>query len=173
MRNVESKFRCADHDRVASVAIGMGARDEGVLHQRDQFFAVTRGRLKLRTFADGSSELISYDRGDTPEMRSSEYSLHRASDAGTLDEVLNRALARAGTLEKTRHLLLLRHTRIHLDTVAGLGRFIELETVVDEQTDADAEREHDEIVRDLGLSGVERIAVGYVDLQGNLERTTS
>ena len=46
MRNIESKFRCADHERVASRALEMGARDEGLLRQRDQFFAVPRGRLK-------------------------------------------------------------------------------------------------------------------------------
>jgi predicted adenylyl cyclase CyaB len=164
MRNIESKFRCADHERVASRALEMGARDEGLLHQRDQFFAVPHGRLKLRTFADGPCELISYDRDDTPEMRSSEYSLHRADDAATLEEVLSRALARTGTLEKTRHLLIHRNTRIHLDDVVGLGRFVELETVVHDETDAEAEREHEEIVRALGLSDAERIAVGYIDL---------
>jgi predicted adenylyl cyclase CyaB len=161
---VESKFRSGDHELVASLALDMGARDEGLMRQRDQFFAVPRGRLKLRTFADGGSELISYDRVDIPEMRSSDYSLHRTNDGAALAEVLSRALARTGTLEKTRRLLLHRNTRIHLDDVVGLGRFIELETMIHEQTDAEAEREHDEIVQALGLADAERIAVGYVDL---------
>lgn len=173
VRNIESKFRCADHVRVASRALEMGARNEGLLRQRDQFFAVSRGRLKLRSFADGRCELISYDRDDAPEARTSEYSLHRADDAATLEEVLSRALVRAGTLEKTRHLLIHRNTRIHLDDVVGLGRFVELETVLHDQTEGEAEREHEEIIRGLGLSDAERIAVGYIDLlnRGDLTRS--
>jgi predicted adenylyl cyclase CyaB len=170
---VESKFRCADHERVACLALDLGALDEGLLRQRDQFFAVPRGRLKLRTFADGGSELISYDRDNVTEMRSSDYALHRTSDGAALEEVLSRALPRRGILEKRRRLLIHRHTRIHLDDVVGLGRFIELETVIREQSDADAESEHDEIVHALGLSDAERIAVGYIDLldQGEPIRT--
>jgi predicted adenylyl cyclase CyaB len=164
VRNVESKFRCADHERIASRAISLGARDEGFLHQHDQFFSVPRGRLKLRTFKDGQSELISYDRDDIPEARASEYSVHRTSDAATLGDVLSRALARTGTLEKTRHLLIYRMTRVHLDDVVGLGRFVELETVIQDQTEAEATGEHDDVVGALGLADAERIPVGYIDL---------
>jgi predicted adenylyl cyclase CyaB len=144
--------------------MAMGARDEGLLHQHDQFFAVPHGRLKLRMLVGGRSELISYDRDDVREARASEYSLYAAGDAGTLDEVLSRVLVRAGSLTKTRRLLIHKNTRIHLDNVVGLGRFIELETVVQGQNDREAEDEHGEIVRALGLSDAERIAVGYVDL---------
>jgi predicted adenylyl cyclase CyaB len=90
-----------------------------------------------------------------------------------LEAVLSRALARTGTLEKTRRLLIHRNTRIHLDDVAGLGRFVELETVVRDHTDAEAEREHDAIVRSLGLSDAERIAVGYIDLLNRGDATGS
>ena len=37
------------------------------------------------------------------------------------------------------------------------------------QTEAEAEREHEEIVRALGLGEVERISVGYVDLLNHVE----
>jgi len=164
VRNIESKFRCADHELIASRAISLGARDAGLLHQHDQFFAVPRGRLKLRTFREGHSELIAYDRDDIPEARASEYSMHRTGDPGALDEVLSRALARTRTVEKTRRLMIYRMTRIHLDDVVGLGRFVELETVAEGQTEADAAGEHDHVVSALGLADAERISVGYVDL---------
>jgi adenylate cyclase class IV len=164
VRNIESKFRCSDHERIASRAISLGARDAGFLYQHDQFFGVPRGRLKLRTFRDGQIELISYDRDDIPEARASEYSTHCTGDPGTLEEVLTRALARTGTVEKTRHLLICRMTRIHLDDVVGLGRFVELETVIKDQTEIDAAGEHDDVVSALGLADAERISVGYVDL---------
>jgi adenylate cyclase class IV len=57
--------------------------------------------------------------------------------------------------------------------VVGLGRFVELETVVHDQTDAEAEREHEAIVRALGLSDAEQIAVGYIDLLNRSDMTGS
>jgi adenylate cyclase class IV len=165
MRNVESKFRHADHQRVLERALEAGASDAGLLHQRDQFYVVPRGRLKLRTIEGSGSELIAYEREDIPGTRASEYGRYATLDPTSLADVIERALPRAGVLEKQRHLLLLRNTRIHLDDVVGLGRFVELETVIGTQSDADAEREHLEVIEVLGLGDAERIAVGYVDLQ--------
>ncbi len=164
MRNIESKFRYADHELVLARALEAGARDEGFLHQRDQFYGVSKGRLKLRTIDGATSELLAYDREDRPEARASDYGRYATSDPTSLADVLERALPRTDVVEKTRHLLLLRHTRIHLDDVLGLGRFLELETVIIEQSDDDAVAEHDEVITTLGLGGAQRIAVGYVDL---------
>jgi adenylate cyclase class IV len=164
VRNIESKFRCLDHEAVLARAVRAGASDEGWLHQRDQFYEVPRGRLKLRTIEGSGSELIAYEREDIPGTRASEYGRYVTSDPTSLADVLERALPRAGVLEKTRHLLILHNTRIHLDDVVGLGRFVELETVIGTQSDADAEREHLDVITVLGLGHAERIAVGYVDL---------
>jgi adenylate cyclase class IV len=164
VRNIESKFRCLDHEAVLAHALGAGASDEGFLHQRDQFYAVSRGRLKLRTIEGAGSELIAYEREDTPATRASEFGRCATTDPTSLADVLERALPRAGVIEKTRHLLILRNTRIHLDDVVGLGRFVELETVIDTRSDADAEREHHEVISLLGLGDAERIAAAYVDL---------
>jgi adenylate cyclase class IV len=164
MRNVESKFRYADHDAVAALALAAGATDEGLLHQHDEFYEVSRGRLKFRTIEGRGSELIAYEREDTPATRASEYGRYVTQDPTSLADVLERALPRNGVVEKTRHLLILRSTRIHLDDVVGLGRFVELETVIGTQSDADAEREHLDVLELLGLGDAERIAVGYVDL---------
>jgi len=165
VRNIESKFRIADHERVLSRALDAGARDDGFLRQRDQFYGVPKGRLKLRTINGVESELIAYDREDTPESRASDYGRYTTSDPTSLADVLDRALPRTDVVAKTRHLLILRNTRIHLDEVVGLGRFVELETVIGTQSEDDATREHDEVITTLGLGGAERIAVGYVDLR--------
>lgn len=164
MRNIESKFRFSDHESVLARGQAAGARDEGFLRQHDQFFAVPKGRLKLRTINGTTSELIAYDREDTHAARPSEYGRHATSDPASLADVLERALTRTDVVEKSRHLLILRNTRIHLDDVVGLGRFVELETVISEQSDDAAVREHDDVITTLGLGGAERIAVGYVDL---------
>ncbi len=145
-------------------ALEAGARDEGLLVQSDQFYDVSKGRLKLRTIAGAHSELIAYDRADAAAARASDYGLYPAGDGALLDEVLGRALERSGRLEKTRHLLILRNTRIHLDDVVGLGRFVELETVILDQSESDAVAEHEEVITVLGLDDAERIAVAYMDL---------
>lgn len=164
MRQVESKLRWSDHEVVLARALGAGARDKGLLLQRDQFYGVSKGRLKLRTIAGVRSELIAYDREETASARASDYGLYPTGGATLLDEVLGRALVRTGLLEKTRHLLILRNTRIHLDDVVGLGRFVELETVIQDQSESDAVAEHHEVITVLGLGDAERIAGGYMDL---------
>ncbi len=164
MRNLESKFRYADHEAVVRRAVDAGALDEGLLQQRDQFYVVPHGRLKLRTFGDGRGELIAYDRADVAHARVSDYSIYRTANASSVDDILGRALGRAGSVEKRRHLLLLRHTRIHLDEVAELGRFVELETVADDISDSEAEEEHSDVVGLLHLVDAARIDVAYVDL---------
>src|SRR5579862_6792344 len=114
MRNVESKFRYADHEAVLARALAAGASDEGFLRQSDQFFEVPKGRLKLRTINNTTSELIAYNREDTPASRVSDYGRSTTTDPTSLADVLGRALQRTDVVEKTRHLLLLRNTRIHL-----------------------------------------------------------
>jgi adenylate cyclase class IV len=170
VRNVESKFRYSDHAVVLRRALDAGARDEGLLQQRDQFYLVPQGRLKLRTFGDGRGELIAYDREDVARARVSDYSIYTTGDPLSLAELLGRALPRAGSVEKRRHLLILRHTRIHLDDVVGLGRFVELETVADGITEGEPEEEHTNVVGLLDLVDAARIDVAYVDLMTSDQR---
>lgn len=164
MRNIESKFRCTDHDTVLQRALASGATDKGFLQQIDQFYDVPKGRLKLRTVNGAQCELIAYERENTTEPRASDYARYATQDPTSLAAVLERALSRTGVVEKARHLLILRNTRIHLDDVVGLGRFVELETVISKQSEIDAAAEHQEVITALGLGGAERIAVAYLDL---------
>ncbi len=74
-RNVEIKARV--EDMAALVARVEDVADSGptVLRQEDTFFPSPKGRLKLRRFADGTGELIFYQRPDTsePEKNGSEF----------------------------------------------------------------------------------------------------
>lgn len=164
MRNIELKWRCADLERVRRAAHELGARDAGLIHQDDTFFSAPKGRLKLRDFGNGTGELIAYVRADTAEARASDYQISGTSQPGTLRTVLRYALGEAGRVVKRRHLFLFEHTRIHLDEVEGLGTFVELETVVSEQSEELAREELDRITRALGLDAEERLAPAYVDL---------
>jgi len=164
MRNLEVKARCPDLEAARARAERLGARAAGAFRQRDTFFAAPLGRLKLRVVDDGGAELIAYRRADASRAHASEYLIYRSGDAPALHATLAHALGAAGVVEKRRCLYLYGHTRIHLDEVCGLGTFVELETVLDGQPEAEARAELESVVAALGLRTGDFVAGAYVDL---------
>ena len=134
-RNVELKATDADPARSLAICRELGAEDRGVLRQRDTYFRVPSGRLKLREQDPGGASLIQYDRVDAAEARESRYRLVPVSDAVETRAALEAALGTLAVVEKERHLLMWHGVRIHLDDVVGLGSFIELEGVADDGSD--------------------------------------
>lgn len=163
-RNIELKSRCEDIGAVTRAAEKLGARDMGVLHQRDTFFEAPKARLKLRELGDGTAELISYRRPDSVEARGSDYLIARIANPAELLAVLEHALGSTATVTKQRRLFLHANTRIHLDEVEGLGSFVELETVLSGQTDEQALAELAQVVSALALDDEDRVAIPYVEL---------
>ena len=74
-RNIELKASDPDPERSLAVVLGLGARDRGVLQQRDTYFRVEKGRLKLREEEPGGATFVQYDRVDADEARESRYRL--------------------------------------------------------------------------------------------------
>jgi homotetrameric cytidine deaminase len=140
-RNVELKALDPDPVRSLAACRELGAEDHGVLRQRDTYFRTRSGRLKLREEEPGGATLIQYDRPDEASARESRYRLTRVDDPRVLRASLDAALGTLVVVEKERHLLLWEGVRIHLDTVAGLGAFVELEGVAPPDSDLSAERE--------------------------------
>src|SRR3990170_6785187 len=140
MRNLEFKARLADPGAMLAQARRLGADLWGDLRQTDTYFAVARGRLKLRETVGFQAELIFYERDEVSEARPSDYSVVAFKDAGDLREALSRALGVVAVVRKRRTLLLLDTTRIHLDNVEGLGSFIEIEVPVSGEGQSAAER---------------------------------
>ena len=128
-RNIELKARDLDPEQTLATCRGISAADEGKLWQRDTYFAVPRGGLKLREQRPGQSHLIHFERADSPEERESRYRIAPVEDGEALLLALEAALGTRGAVEKSRHLFLWKSVRIHLDEVSELGCFIELEAV--------------------------------------------
>jgi homotetrameric cytidine deaminase len=163
-RNVELKATDPDPARSLQIALELGAEDRGVLVQRDTYFRVPEGRLKLREQEPGGAALIQYAREDRPEARTSRYRITPVEDPDTLRRSLEEALGTLVVVDKERRLLLWEGVRIHLDTVQGLGSFLELEGVAPE--DSDLAREHDRVAqlsRALGLDESRILADSYSD----------
>ena len=103
----------------------------GELVQRDTYFGVARGRLKLREDLErATGELILHLRPDESGLRSSSHRRLPVPDpAASLSAA--RGGARAyGIVTKRRRARPHRNVRIHLDDVEGLGSFVELESVL-------------------------------------------
>lgn len=164
-RNIEIKARIQSVEALLSRARAVAGGEPELIAQDDTFFNVPHGRLKLREFADGSAELIHYHRPDRGDAKASDYVRVPVPDAAALRDALARGLGLRGRLKKQRWLLQAAHTRIHLDRVAGLGDFMELEVVLqDGQSDADGAAVAEALMQALGLAGAERVAGAYLDL---------
>jgi adenylate cyclase class IV len=161
-RNVELKAVDPNPERSVAVALELGAEDRGVLRQRDTYFRARTGRLKLREEEPGGATLIQYDRPDAAEARESRYSLVPAPDPDGLREALDAALGTLVVVDKERRLLLWEGVRIHLDTVDGLGSFVELEGVAPPESDLSTEHDRVEHLR-VALGIEEVVTDSYSD----------
>lgn len=134
-RNIELKAIDVDPARSLEICQALGARDEGVLWQRDTYFNVRVGGLKLREQNPGQPHLIQFERADEPQQRESRYRIIDIGDAEVLRSALGSAIGVTATVTKRRHLLVWRSVRIHLDDVENLGTYIELEAVAPAESD--------------------------------------
>lgn len=139
-RNVELKAVDCDPSRSLAICRSLQAEDRGVIHQRDTYFDVRSGRLKLREETPGRPHLIHYERSTGAGARPSEYRIVEFQQAAELRALLAAALGVRSLVMKRRRLFLWRGVRIHLDDVDGLGHFIELEAVA--RADSDLATEH-------------------------------
>jgi len=140
-RNVELKALDPDPAATLERALALGAAEHGVLEQRDTYFRVPEGRLKLREESPGGAHLIAYARPDDPAVRVSEYRIAPVEDGSALRDVLAVALGVRAVVAKRRRLLLWADVRIHLDAVEGLPPHLELEAVAPAGSDLGAEAE--------------------------------
>ena len=173
-RNLEIKVECREvglsdvRQRLARRGVELSSR----LRQVDTYFRVPHGRLKLREILDydhpagARAELIGYVRPDEAASRWSTYHVTAigVGEVASLLASLEATLGKLVRVAKRRDVAILDTTRIHLDEVEGLGAFIELETVIEGQSEAEATAEHRRIVAELGLDRWAPISGSYSDL---------
>jgi predicted adenylyl cyclase CyaB len=167
-RNVEIKARVRDLAALRKRVVEVSASGPELLVQRDTFYTVLQGRLKLREFGDGTAELIYYERPDKAGPKTSKYTRAQISDAASTHEALGQVLETKAVVAKQREVFLAGTTRIHLDEVDGLGTFVELEVeLTEDETDSDGERMASVLMEQLGVRQGDLIEQAYVDLLGN------
>ncbi len=164
MFNLEAKFRLPDHAAARAAAIAIGYQPEAVLNQRDTFFVVATGKLKLRE-EDHRSYLIGYGRVERDGLQLSEYQMVPVPDPIAMRNLLAGTLGVLATVTKRRTLLLCRNVRLHLDEVEGLGLLGEIEAVVPDGGDPEAERRFvDQTLAALGVAKDQLIEGSYFEM---------
>jgi predicted adenylyl cyclase CyaB len=170
LANIEIKARYPDLDEAARIAVSLGAVDHAPRRQRDLYYRVPRGRLKLRQTDTAPDELVLYLRPDAPGPRRADYQVIPVPGESRTEELLETILGLEVIVEKTRRLFLLDTTRIHLDEVTGLGRFIEFEAVHphgDTAAATAARKSVDHLIRTFNIPPANLIPHSYRELTLN------
>jgi predicted adenylyl cyclase CyaB len=164
VRNLEAKFRLANHADAEVRATELGYRRRAILNQRDTFFRVANGKLKLRE-ENGGAVLIYYRRDESGPLMLSNYEIVPVVDPPRTLRMLTDALGTIAVVEKVRTLMMRDNVRLHLDRVARLGEFGEIEAVIEDGDDPERSRGAvDEILAALGVPQSGLIDVSYFEM---------
>lgn len=184
MYEVELKVR-ADHQQVREHLEELDATPAGTVHQEDTYFdapgrnfAETDEALRIRRERRDSTESVSLTyKGPLVERRSKtrEEAETRVDDGTALASILEGlGYEPAATVEKERTRFGVDGCTVTLDSVAGLGEFVEVETETEQEVGADSSEAEAELaavrgevtaVMDrLGLDPDEQIQTSYLGL---------
>jgi predicted adenylyl cyclase CyaB len=160
-RNLELKIKLDSFEPLIEQLSNINASDAGILNQKDVYYEIENGLLKLR-IQNGEYLLIKYNRDESGNDRWSDYDILKL-EGDNVEEYLKDMFKIETTVVKERKLYLYKDTRIHLDKVNNLGLFLELETVVTTSVEY-AKELFDEMVEILQLDTSGQLLKSYRDL---------
>lgn len=158
--NLELKIKVESHTKLINALRRINAEKKRILQQKDIYYNIKKGLLKLRIEGNNFT-LIKYLRNEKGK-RWSKYELLRLEGKNP-EKYLNDVFDVDTIVEKKRILYLYKNTRIHLDEVKRLGKFLELETLL-VSTRKDAEIRFKEIIKLLNLNLSNQIRKSYKSL---------
>ena len=165
MKNIELKIYFDDFRKITPLLRKMKAKNNGKLHQVDIYYNCKNGRLKARSIDNKKFEIISYQRPDKNGTKTSSYQVSniKPTKFKKVKSDLDNKFGEKVIVKKQRTLWIYKHTRIHLDKVYGLGKFLELETVVKKINLEQAKKEYNELARQLKVSKYKKYNKSYSD----------
>ncbi len=101
---------------------------KGIDYQKDTYFNVEKGRLKLR---EGNIEnaLIWYDRANTATSKESSIILYPHQPDSALKDILIKIHGIKVIVNKVRRIYFIENVKFHFDEIQSLGTFIEVEAI--------------------------------------------
>lgn len=132
-KNLEIKIQIesiADYRRLARAYSKTAKKNSHFTEtQKDIYYNVKEGRLKLRIINGKKGVLIFYRRSSSAGKRVSNYVLAETAAPTELDSIMKTLHGVKVTVEKKREIFIADNVRIHLDTVKGLGKYLEFEVI--------------------------------------------
>lgn len=132
MIDVEIKAKTEKHNLIKKILVDKGARFAGVDNQIDIYFKCENGRLKLRK-GKYEQALVFYQREDIKGIKPSEYTLYKSENYQTLELILRKSLGVLVEVHKTRERYFINNIKFNIDTVKGLGTFVEIEAMTEKK----------------------------------------
>ena len=126
--NIEFKARVNDLREVETRLQALSPVFKGLDHQIDTYFNVPHGRLKLR---EGNIEhaLIQYHRDNLAGAKESTVVLYKHKPDPALKQILTLQFGVLKVVDKQRKIYFIDHVKFHFDQVLGLGEFMEVEVI--------------------------------------------
>ena len=163
--NIEIKSVISDCESTKERLKELGIKEEYSMYQKDIFYQVPFGRLKLRSIDNSQHELIIYFRNNTKSPKPSKYYRIHTTHPNLINRVLIKIFGIRGVVEKDRVLFLQNNIRFHIDEVKNLGSYFEIEYIVgDSELEVRAQEKVSSLLRILGISERQLISDSYIDL---------
>jgi len=168
--NIEIKARCLNFNATLNKVKEIALEYIGSDFQRDTYYRVKNGRLKLRESQMDGAYLIPYIRPDRTNPRKSFYAKINIDTPEEVRNLFHGILGIHAIVSKRREIYLYENVRIHLDKVEHLGEFIELEAVLDAlHSDAETERKKIKyLMHEFQIKKEDLIAESYETMIKNL-----
>jgi len=165
-KNLEIKIRVDSFDKIKEKLVDYYSN---ILKQKDTYYVVNNGRLKLRQEEGNVGYFIRYYRDNLSSEKISKYYTYNIPNVVEFNLIFNNAMKIEVIIEKERILYLYKNTRIHLDKIVGLPEskslYVEIEVVIRNDEDNKKSNElMEELLVMMDLKNSEVIASGYREI---------
>ncbi len=168
--NVEIKARCFHPEKVEAFLLQHNAIFKGTDDQKDTYFNVPNGRLKLRQ-GNIENNLIFYQRNNQAGPKQSDFELVKIDQGPELEQLLQHALGVKVIVEKKRKIYFLDNVKIHLDQLESLGSFVEIEAgniTAPDKTVEELHQQCQQLMEAFGIKEKDLLENSYSDMLLNL-----
>ena len=126
-KNFEIKCRIRNLSEIKKILVSDRSYKYSIEKQKDIYYKVKSGRLKLRIINEKNSDLIYYNRKEKNRERVSNFVISSTINFKELNFIMTEQFEVMVIVNKKREIFVKDNIRIHLDTVNKLGKFLEIE----------------------------------------------
>jgi len=174
---VELKAKVDDLDHFRRKLTDLKAQHIGTFRQIDTYFDTPKGRLKLReTESDHRAKLIYYERENIAGPKKSNVFILKIEEPARFKRLLEKGLKTIAIVDKAREIYRLhvadgkksRVVKVHLDSVKGLGSFLEFEMEATPRAFTEDRAVLLSLMKQLRISEENLEALSYCDLMKSI-----